>query len=71
MRRQKSSNVTYARKFLANYTILVIGDIGAKLMLFWALVRMARVLGSGLFGDIAFAAAFTTYFAVLVSQEIE
>jgi O-antigen/teichoic acid export membrane protein len=63
--------VTYARKFLANYTILVIGDIGAKLMLFWALVRMARVLGSGLFGDIAFAAAFTTYFAVLVSQGLD
>jgi O-antigen/teichoic acid export membrane protein len=58
----------FARKFLANYTILVAGDLCSKILLLWASVRIARVLGAGLFGDIAFATAFTAYFSLLVSQ---
>ena len=57
-----------ARKFLANYTILVAGDLGSKFLVFWATVRMAHVLGTDLFGDLAFAVAFTAYFSLLVSQ---
>ncbi len=56
------------RKFLANYTILVAGDLASKFLLFWASVRMAHVLGTDLFGEIAFAAAFTAYFSLLISQ---
>lgn len=58
----------FARKFLANYSILVAGDLVSKILLLWASVRIVRVLGIGLFGDIAFAMAFTTYFSLLVSQ---
>ncbi len=58
----------FTRKFLANYTILVAGDLAAKVLLLWASVRMARVLGTGLFGDVAFAIAFTSYFSLLVGQ---
>ncbi len=58
----------FARKFLANYTILAAGDLVAKVLLLLATMRMARVLGTDLFGDIAFAAAFTAYFSLLVSQ---
>jgi len=57
-----------ARRFLANYTILVAGDLGAKFLVFWATARMAHVLGTDLFGDLAFAMAFTAYFSLLVSQ---
>ena len=57
-----------ARRFLANYTILVAGDLGAKFLVFWATARMAHVLGTDLFGDLAFAAAFTAYFSLLVNQ---
>jgi O-antigen/teichoic acid export membrane protein len=58
----------FTRKFLANYSILVAGDLCSKVLLLWASVRIARVLGTDLFGDLAFAAAFTAYFALLVSQ---
>jgi O-antigen/teichoic acid export membrane protein len=58
----------FSRKFLANYTILVAGDLCSKVILLWATVRIAHVLGTDLFGDLAFAAAFTAYFSLLVSQ---
>lgn len=58
----------FARKFLANYTILVTGDLISKVLLLWATVRIAHVLGSVLFGDIAFAIALTAYFSLLVHQ---
>jgi O-antigen/teichoic acid export membrane protein len=58
----------FTRKFLANYTILVAGDLCSKVLLLWASVRIAHVLGTDLFGDLAFAAAFTAYFSLLVSQ---
>jgi len=57
-----------ARRFLANFTILVAGDLGAKLLLFWATVRMAHVLGTERFGEVAFAAAFAAYFLLLIGQ---
>ena len=57
-----------ARSFLANYTILVAGDLASKFLVFWATARMARVLGTDLFGNLAFAGAFTAYFSLLVSQ---
>jgi O-antigen/teichoic acid export membrane protein len=63
--------MAYARTFLANYSMLAVGDLGAKLLIFWALVRMARVLGTDLFGDIAFAAALAAYFAILVNQGLD
>ncbi len=60
-----------ARKFLLNYTLLVAGDLGSRFISFWALVRIARVLGSDLFGNLSFAAAFTAYFALLVRQGLD
>src|SRR4030042_2739485 len=58
----------HARRFLANYSILVAGDVASKFLLLWASVRMAHVVGTSRFGDLAFALAFTAYFSLLVSQ---
>ncbi|MFH1575234.1 MAG: oligosaccharide flippase family protein, partial [Acidobacteriota bacterium] len=63
--------MSYARRFLANYTVLAIGDIGSRLISFWALVRIAHVVGTDLFGNLAFATAFTTYFALLIQQGLD
>jgi O-antigen/teichoic acid export membrane protein len=57
-----------ARRFLTNFSFLIAGDLGAKLMVFWATVRMAHVLGNERFGDVAFAAAFSAYFLLLIGQ---
>jgi len=59
---------SHARRFLANYSILVAGDVTSKFLLLWASVRMAHVVGTSRFGDLAFALAFTSYFSLLVSQ---
>jgi len=58
----------HARRFLANFSILVAGDVASKFLLLWASVRMAHVVGTSRFGDLAFALAFTAYFSLLVSQ---
>jgi len=58
----------FARKFLLNFTFLAAGDLTAKALTFLAFAHIARVVGSGVFGDLAFAAAFTLYFALIVRQ---
>jgi O-antigen/teichoic acid export membrane protein len=63
--------MVYARKFLANYTILIIGDLGSRFIGFWALVHIARVVGTDLFGMLSFATAFTAYFALIVRQGLD
>jgi O-antigen/teichoic acid export membrane protein len=60
-----------ARKFLLNLTFLSGGELVAKLLTFLAVARMARALGTGLFGDVAFAVAFTLYFDLIVSQGLD
>jgi O-antigen/teichoic acid export membrane protein len=57
-----------ARKFLLNLTVLSAGDLVAKLLIFLAVAHMARVLGTGLFGDIAFATALILYFSLIATQ---
>jgi O-antigen/teichoic acid export membrane protein len=63
--------MVYARKFLANYTLLVAGDLASKLIGFWAMVHIARVFGKDLFGGLAFAAALSSYFSLLVRQGLD
>ncbi|MBZ5537313.1 MAG: flippase [Acidobacteriia bacterium] len=60
-----------ARSFLVNFTVLAIGDLAAKALAFWAFAHMARVVGTELFGDVAFAVAFTLYFGLIVSQGLD
>jgi O-antigen/teichoic acid export membrane protein len=57
-----------ARRFLLNLTVLSAGDLVAKLLIFLAVVHMGRVLGTGLFGDIAFVTALTLYFSLIATQ---
>jgi O-antigen/teichoic acid export membrane protein len=60
-----------ARKFLTNLTMLSAGALAAKLITLLAAARMARALGTDLFGDVAFAMAFTLYFDLIVSQGLD
>ena len=60
-----------ARKFLANYTILVAGDLVSRLLAFWAMVHIAGVLGKDLFGTLGFATAFTAYFELISRQGLD
>ncbi len=59
------------RKFVLNLTWLSAGDVAAKILAFFAFARLARVLGTDGFGSIAFAAAFTLYFSLIVSQGLD
>ncbi len=63
--------MVYARKFLSNYAILVAGDMASRLLSFWAMVHIARVLGRDLFGMLGFAAAFTAYFELIARQGLD
>jgi len=58
----------FARKFLLNLTYLTAGDLAAKAFTFFAFTHIARVVGTGAFGDLSFATAFTLYFALIVRQ---
>jgi O-antigen/teichoic acid export membrane protein len=58
----------FARKFLLNLTYLAAGDLAAKAFTFLAFTHIARVVGTGAFGDLSFATAFTLYFALIVRQ---
>jgi O-antigen/teichoic acid export membrane protein len=58
----------FARRFLLNFTFLTAGDLAAKALTFLAFAHIARVVGTELFGDVAFASAFTLYFALIVRQ---
>lgn len=60
-----------ARTFLVNFTFLAAGDLVAKALAFWAFAHIARVVGTELFGDIAFAVAFTLYFGLIVRQGLD
>ncbi len=60
-----------ARKFLANYGILVSGDLSAKLLGFLVLAILARRLGAGRFGELAFATALVSYFSLVVRQGLD
>jgi O-antigen/teichoic acid export membrane protein len=60
-----------ARTFLKNLTWLSAGDITAKILAFFAFAHLARVLGSDGFGAIGFAAAFTLYFSLIVTQGLD
>lgn len=60
-----------ARSFLVNFTFLAAGDLAAKALAFWAFAHIARVVGTELFGDLAFAVAFTLYFGLIVSQGLD
>ena len=59
------------RKFLANLSMLTAGALAAKLITFLAVARMARALGTDLFGGVAFAVAFTMYFDLIISQGLD
>jgi O-antigen/teichoic acid export membrane protein len=63
--------MAYARKLLANYSILVLGDLISRAVAFLAMVRIARVLGTGLFGILSFATAFTAYFELIARQGLD
>ncbi|MFI5176226.1 MAG: oligosaccharide flippase family protein, partial [Terriglobia bacterium] len=60
-----------ARSFLVNFSFLAAGDLAAKALAFWAFAHIARVVGTELFGDLAFAVAFTLYFGLIVSQGLD
>jgi O-antigen/teichoic acid export membrane protein len=59
------------RTFVKNLTWLSAGDIAAKILAFFAVAHLARVLGTDGFGAIGFAAAFTLYFSLIVSQGLD
>lgn len=59
------------RKFLTNLSMLTAGALAAKLITFLAVARMARALGTDLFGGVAFAIAFTMYFDLIISQGLD
>jgi O-antigen/teichoic acid export membrane protein len=63
--------MSQARKFVAAYTTLVTGDLVAKLLSFLAMALLARRLGAGLFGEIAFAGALASYFILIVGQGLD
>ena len=63
--------MVYARKFLANYTILVAGELLGRLLAFWAMVHIAGVLGKNLFGTLSFATALTAYFELIARQGLD
>ncbi len=63
--------MAYARRFLANYSILVLGDLVSRGVAFFAMVRIARVLGTNLFGILSFATAFTAYFELISRQGLD
>jgi O-antigen/teichoic acid export membrane protein len=60
-----------ARGFLLNFTFLAAGDLAAKALSFLAFAHIARVIGTERFGDIAFAAALTLYFGLIVRQGLD
>jgi O-antigen/teichoic acid export membrane protein len=62
---------TLQRRFLTNYSFLLTGDLAAKLLSFWAWVHAAQLLGTDVFGNLAFATALVSYFALLVSQGLD
>ena len=59
------------RTFVQNLTWLSAGDVAAKILAFFAFAHIARVLGTDGFGAIGFAAAFTLYFSLIVSQGLD
>jgi O-antigen/teichoic acid export membrane protein len=63
--------MAFARKFLANYSILVLGDLVSRVVAFFATIRIARVLGANLFGILSFATAFTSYFELISRQGLD
>ena len=63
--------MAYTRRFLTNYFVLVAGDLGSRIMAFYAMVHIARVLGKDLFGILGFAAAFTAYFEIIARQGLD
>lgn len=63
--------MAYARRFLANYSILVAGDLISRITAFVAMVHIARVLGKDLFGLLGLAAAFTAYFEIIARQGLD
>ncbi len=63
--------MSWARRFLLNLTFLAAGDLTAKALAFLALAHIARVVGTELFGDMAFAVAFTLYFGLIVKQGLD
>ncbi len=67
----KTNSMGQARSFLVNFSFLAAGDLAAKALAFWAFAHIARVVGTELFGDLAFAVAFTLYFGLIVSQGLD
>ena len=49
--------MTHARKILANYSFLSAGDLISRVLAFWAMIRIAGILGKDLFGILGVAAA--------------
>ncbi len=60
-----------ARRFLANYSILVLGDLVSRAVALFAMIRIARVLGTNLFGLLSFATALTAYFELISRQGLD
>jgi len=56
---------------LRNLGWLTAGDLAAKAATFAAFAHLARVVGTGLFGDFGFAVALTLYFRLIVSQGLD
>ena len=69
--RHGTGTMLHARKFLANYTILVVGDLVSRFLAFWAMISIARVLGKDLFGTLGFATAFAAYFELFARQGLD
>jgi O-antigen/teichoic acid export membrane protein len=63
--------MAFARKFLANYTVLLTGDLIGRFLAFWAMIHIAGVLGKNLFGTLSFATAFTAYFELMARQGLD
>ncbi len=63
--------MAYARKFLANYSILVFGDLVARFVALFAMIHIARILGKDLFGLLGFATALSAYFELVARQGLD